>query len=265
MPAENLSNLCPINFLTCQETQARGLTGTLGTGNIPFQRNGGRGHVEDVSCIPHSHFAKIGEGAGSCNISVFWPRMKHRSHLTSKWATLVPVEIQSYWLTEIVYPGILHCANTATLPYVDYTMEEWRWKSTRKQYPLTKTTSIDSTKLTEMQTRMWAIIKQNPNKYDMFGSFFFVADIRGIKWLTTVIVGDHGTPYQLLCKNYPSMDWEYMMDRQHGQLFIDLGMGFHPDPDSQEPLIGLWRLDKTHASYAAAGMKAGNIHHLNTL
>ena len=54
-----------------------------------------------------------------------------------------------------------------------------------------------------------------------------------------------------------------MMDRRNGQLFMDLGMGFHPPTDWS--LVGLWRLDKLHASYTAGGMKAGTIHTINTL
>jgi hypothetical protein len=47
---------------------------------------------------------------------------------------------------------------------------------------------------------------------------------------------------------------------------MDLGLAFHPDPDDQEPRIGLWRLDKLYASYAAAGFNTGTktIHPFNT-
>jgi hypothetical protein len=54
-----------------------------------------------ISSIPHSHFAKIGGGAGSFNIYVFWPRMKHRNHLTGRWMNMVPWDIQSHWLTQV--------------------------------------------------------------------------------------------------------------------------------------------------------------------
>jgi hypothetical protein len=81
----------------------------------------------------------------------------------------------------------------------------------------------------------------------------------------SVLVESGGCPYETLCKNYPSMDWEYMMKRENGQLLMDLGMAFHPNPRDQEARIGLWKLDKLHKSHAAAGLKAGNIHHFSTM
>jgi hypothetical protein len=217
-----------------------------------------------LSSIPHSHFAKIGEGSGSCNISVFWPRMKHRNHLTGKWATLVPTEVQRTWLTEVVYKAIVDCADPAMMPYVDLNFEDWLWKTSNKRQPY-KTTPIDAKKLSRLQDTMKRIIKNNPGEFDMFGSFFFVVDLRGIKRSTSVNIGDGNSPYDELKKKYRSLDWNYMMDRRNGQLFMDLGMGFHPNPDDGEPLIGLWRLDKVQASYAAAGMKKPVTHPINTL
>ena len=178
---------------------------------------------------------------------------------------MVPVEIQSCWLTQVLYPAIIASSNPDTMAYVNYTLDEWTWKAgNNKRFSGTKTTVLDSNKLKDLQKAMNHIIKDNPDELDMFGSFFFVADTRGIKGSTSMVVSEDCNPYKMLCKNYPSMDWEYMMDRQNGQLLMDLGMAFHPDPRDKEPRIGLWRLDKLHASYGAAGMNSGTIHHFNT-
>lgn len=60
-----------------------------------------------------------------------------------------------------------------------------------------------------------------------------------------------------------SLDWSYMSNRMHGQLFLDLGITYHPKSDL--PLVGLWRLDHLEALYGAGGYVLGNIHHHNTL
>jgi hypothetical protein len=151
------------------------------------------------------------------------------------------------------------------MAYVDYTLDEWTWKAANnKRFNDTKTTPVDSTMLEDLQEAMHKIIKANPDELAMFGSFFFVMDSRGIKKSTVVLTSDGNSPYTTLLKNFPSLDWEYMMRRKNGQLFMDLGMAFHPSPHDKEPRVGLWRLDKLHASYVAAGMGAGTVHHFNT-
>jgi hypothetical protein len=178
---------------------------------------------------------------------------------------MVPNEIQCLWFTEVIHPAIKATSNPATMAYVDYTLDEWLWKAgLHSMSSAIKTTPIDSSKLDQLQDEMSRIINNRGGDLDMFGSFFFVMDSRGIKGSTTVIVGEDGCPYKSLCKNYPSLDWEFMMEREHGQLIMDLGLGFHPEPDDKQPCIGLWRLDKLKESYAAAGMDTGNIHHYST-
>lgn len=191
--------------------------------------------------------------------------MKHKHDTTGKWATLVPREIQSYWLTQVVYPAILQNSNPSIMPYVNFTLNEWIWKTgSTKQYIETKTTPVDSSWLASMQNSMQQIIKNRSDDLSMFGSFFFVMDVRGIKRSTNVLAGDNKCPYEALCKNFPSLDWKYMMDPRNGQLLMDLGMGFHPNPKDGEARIGLWQLDKLRASYFAAGMNVGRIHPFNT-
>jgi hypothetical protein len=216
-----------------------------------------------LSTIPHAHFGKVGQGSGSFDIHVFWPRMKHKNYLTGRWATLVPVEIQSRWLSQVVHPAIIRHSDSGTLPYVDFTLEHLEMKMSKK-HAATKCTPVDASRLEGVQRTMHQIIKGN-DSLAMFGSFFFMADIRGIKRSTSVLENSGRSPYDVLVKKFSSMDWEYMLDRQNGELFMDLGMAFHPNPKNKEPLIGLWRLDKLRDSFAAAGMKAGTEHHANTL
>jgi len=75
------------------------------------------------------------------------------------------------------------------------------------------------------------------------------------------VVEQGGDPYAELLWKFPHCDWEYMEKRENGQLLMDLGMGFHPNPEDTTPLVFLWDLKEVNQSYDTAGMNAGQVHH----
>lgn len=214
-----------------------------------------------LSAIPHTHFAQTGEGAGSINVYVFFPRMIHRDEFTGRRVTLIPYPVQDMWFTEVVLPAIIAATVPGYREYVDFTLNEWRWRASNdKRFYDTKTTPVRSSALEDMQECMRRIIEDNPDDLDLFGSFFFVSDIRGCKGLTHDL-----NPYKALMKEYPSMDWNYAMKRSNGQILLDVGIAFHPNPTQPGALTGLWKLQSLRASYDAAGMNQGTTHHSCTL
>lgn len=62
----------------------------------------------------------------------------------------------------------------------------------------------------------------------------------------------------------PFLDLEHMMDREHGELILDLGISYHP-PTDQGPTIGLWKLAEVNDSYGVMGTTKGKQHHACTL
>lgn len=64
-------------------------------------------------------------------------------------------------------------------------------------------------------------------------------------------------------QSFSGLDWAHMVDRTKGELICDVGITVQPD--HEEPLVGLWRLDSLDASFGAGGYNSGNIHMLNTL
>jgi hypothetical protein len=214
-----------------------------------------------LTAIPHTHFAMLGDGAGSIEISVFFPRMIHRDNMTGYRVNIVPMEVQSMWYDEVLLPSIIASTHPGCLEYVNFTLSEWRWKaSINQRFEKTKTTPMHASSLDDLQYCMRKIIKANEDELDIFGSFFFVCDFRGAKVLTT-----SDDPYKSLCTEYPAIDWDYAMDRKNGQLFFDIGISFHVFTTENVPLVGLWRLDAINASYNAAGTNAGIIHYTNTM
>ena len=123
---------------------------------------------KSLSAIPQIHFAKVGHGSGSFNISVMVPRMMHKNPITGKSATLVPFEIQSLWFTDMLYPAILAGENPSTMSYKDYTLAEWRWKGSVKNRftGKDKLIVVQGNYLEKMQKVMWDIVASDPDEYD---------------------------------------------------------------------------------------------------
>jgi hypothetical protein len=209
-----------------------------------------------ISAIPHTHFAQMSSGAGSLNIYVMFPRMIHKNGRTGRRETVIPYEVQSMWLSDIVLPALVQATDRAFHPYVDFTLEEWKWKASKDQgFSNTKSVPIQDAQLEALQNAMRKIIRDSPHDLDLFGSFFFVADIRGCKGITR---GDD--PYERLKKEYAGMDWDYAMKRENGQLVLDLGITFQPNATNKTPLVGLWRFDVMQPSYAKAGATKPTLH-----
>jgi hypothetical protein len=89
-------------------------------------------------------------------------------------------------------------------------------------------------------------VSQNDDLLSHFGSFFFVLDARGIKLLSKQC-GPGETAFQVLQRIVPSLDWDYMLDRANGELYLDLGVSFHPI-NTTEPMVGLWQLESLRSS-----------------
>ena len=216
-----------------------------------------------LSVIPHIHFGKVGQGAASFNIYVMFPRMMHKNPVTGRSATLIPFEIQSLWLTDIVYPAIIAGENPSTMAYKDYTLSEWRWKAANNSRfsGKDKLVVVQGTHLGRLPDIMRDIINSDLDEYDRYASFFFHLECRGMKDSTSIVVERGGDPYAELCRKFPHCDWKYMEKRENGQLLMDLGLGFHPNPDDKTPLVFLWDLNRVNQSYEAAGFNAGRMHY----
>ena len=215
-----------------------------------------------LSVIPHTHFASLSVGNVTVNVSVFFPRMKHKDPLTGKRATLIPWEIQTVWLTQVVYPAVLRGEDPSAMPYKDYTLDQWRWKT----QGAVKMVPISEHNLLLMQHRMLEIIQEDESEdLHRFASFFFVMDGRAMKESTMVDITTGENPFTMLCERYPQLHWEHMMKRENGQLLLDIGMAYNMDSNDNGPLVALWDLPKLRYSYAACGMKVPTIHHTNTL
>jgi hypothetical protein len=187
--------------------------------------------------------------------------MKHRDPLTGRISTMITFEMQTVWLTQVVYPAMIGGEGPSAMPYKDYNMDEWRWKAGGA----VKTMPVNEENLLRMQRRMREIIDDDDgDDLARFASFFFVMDGRAMKETTMVDIATGASPVDELYRRYPQLDWNYMLARENGQLLLDAGMAYNPH-DEDQPLVALWDLARVRSSYAAAGMKAPTVHHVNTL
>jgi hypothetical protein len=219
-----------------------------------------------LSKLPHIPFAQLGDGTGSFNVYIFFPRMMHQNSSTGYWATLIPTEVQNLWITDVLIPAIRQTSVVGIKEYADFSLEEWKWKAViNDKFHSSKTLTFDPLSFLELTDNIREIITGNPRQLDMFGSSFFVVDSRGIKLTTMNIRGRHPDPMETLKKEVPGLDWTYMASRKNGQLLMDLGISYHPVPRNSQHLVGLWKLNSILASYETAGMKSPDIYNTCTL
>jgi len=217
-----------------------------------------------VSTVPHTHFGKIGVFI----ITIHFPRMKHKDPVTGRTATLIPWEVQNLFLVEVLYPAIMAGENPSTMPYKNYTLDEWKWKAANhaRFSGAGRTVVITTDQFHAMQKAMMAIIAADPDDLGIFGSYYLVMEAKGIKKHTNCVIGeDVLNPYEILCQKVPYLDFEHYKKRESGQMVMDLGFGFHPTGVDGMALVCLWDLAKVAQSYEAAGMQKGTIHHTNTM
>ena len=205
-----------------------------------------------LSHIPHMTFGHFGEATQQFNLYVFFPRMVHRNENNNRAITVMPQELRELWLSEAVFKALAASMDPypGTSEYIPHSLEQVRWRTGGqiRQPTLPVSPSAIASLLASLHHE---VSENNVDLLSRFGSFFFVLDARGIKMLSKQHTSGEDA-FQVLRNLVPSLDWEYMLDRTKGELYLDLGTSFHPINVS-EPMVGLWRLSNLRSSYALMG------------
>lgn len=217
-----------------------------------------------LHALPHMRFLQIGDGAGSLNTYIFFPRMKHKGEHSNRSISILPPLIQRHFIESVLLPALSSVSSDAAAPYINYTLRDFSYKARQPNQPTLKSIPIHPEAMKNLQKKMRDIICENEEDLGMFGSFFFVTDGRGLK-LWTMEGVEHEDPLSALKSQTSRLDWEYMLEREHGELLLDLGISFTPSTPDNKGVVGLWKLDALHASYAIAGYCSPTIHHSCTL
>jgi hypothetical protein len=189
----------------------------------------------------------------------------------------MPLALQTIFWNQLLLPALREHLDEPSLPYMDFTVEEFQQKSATKSKPKGAdhfngtSKAVDPSVLEEVVATMRNTIRRESGSdystVDMlhrFGSFFFVLEVKGIKLYTQQSLERWSDPWKILTKQFPQLDFQYMMDPTHGQLVADVGISINLSRTS-EPLVGLWRLDALDASFGAGGFNKGQVHNVNTL
>ncbi len=217
-----------------------------------------------LSRIPHIEFGFCGSGERRINFLVFFPRMIHKPQKGQRYATLLPPCVQDLWFDKVVIPSC-----TAVLKdfpglseYLPPSLQDMRKRLDYKQ----KSIFIANPKkiMDEIQSR----IREGGKLLSCFGSLFLVADGRGMKFATKQCITqsseDAAHPsFEQIKHSFPELDWERMLDRSYGELYLDIGISYHTD--NRQPLTGLWRTPCLQKSFEALGNRSPTIHPLGTL
>ncbi|KAH0834639.1 hypothetical protein J3R83DRAFT_10148 [Lanmaoa asiatica] len=212
-----------------------------------------------LNAIPHTTIGQLASSTGHVlKVYTFFPRMIHRSPITGRHMNMMPKEVLDPFWEKILLPAIGDRSTESYTPYMLQTLEEVRYKQ-RGAGRSQKTLPLSNEAFIEVQEAMKELIMEQDD-HSIYGSFFFVVEGKGIKLLTKD--GQEGvyiSPEAALRENLSCLAWDHMLNRNNGELIVDIGVSF--TPQTHDPVIGLWRLDTLEESYAAAGFNRGTIHH----
>lgn len=241
----------------------------------PTDEERGAGHalVENrvsPSTIPHTRFAKI----GPLDIVICFPRMVHRHEKSGFKETIIPLAVLMWFWDAVVLPAVRRTVVATKRPYLDFSAERHMDKAKGGGQGGNgalfngASRALTASEFERVCSLMREFMKgkHNDDLLGRFGSFFFVAQAKGIKLTTHTGLDAHVDLWDGLRAQYPELDWEYMQDRRHGELFADVGITYHPMQEHEEVgMVGLWRLEALEASYGACGLTRGDNHHVASL
>jgi hypothetical protein len=223
-----------------------------------------------LSRIPHVLLGFCGEGERRINFYVFFPRMIRKNERNGRYSTLLPHPVQELWLDKVVYPSCKKLFKNLPgfLEYIPPSLAELQMRSGDKKQKHVLVCEPVTDRLTKT---LQFFIEEDLELLSCFGSFFIVADGRGMKLATKQCIPQHQHGFQgssssnfdLVKERFPDLHWPQMLDREKGELYLDMGISFHSR--HKDPLVGLWRLPSLRNSFDAIGAKTGVVHHLSTL
>ena len=90
-----------------------------------------------LSQIPHIQLGKMGDGAGSVNLLMAFPRMTHQHPYLSRWVSMVPGDVQNLLWDRVRIPAMQAVMPEMVHPYVGLdrahlSFKEKNWKGTSK-------------------------------------------------------------------------------------------------------------------------------------
>ncbi|KAF8054352.1 hypothetical protein FPV67DRAFT_1430061 [Lyophyllum atratum] len=227
-----------------------------------------------LSRIPHLALGKMGDAGCNVNILMFFPRMPHQHPHTFRWANKLPPHLLNIFWDQVVIPAMRSTTDQYRHAHVGLDRDHVTFKQRKGAQNKVSTVPFQPDAFWQLTKSISDLVSRHDDEgeedLEMFGSAFYVFEVKGSQKHTNNTESEEKPLDQSLRQavkdfrhQFSCLDWEYMEDREHGELICDVG--FTINARHPEPLVGLWRLDCLEASYGAAGYLRGNIHRINTL
>ena len=182
--------------------------------------------------------------------------MIHANSYNHQAITLLPQELQNLWLSFMLYPAIEKAMDNypEISEYLPFSPEQLCLKG-GAQF-LNESIPVNPSALETIIHILKQQIKNKPELLFRFGSFFFVLDAHGIKFLSKQQSNEE-TAFEVLKRLTSALDWKHMLDHQQGELYLDLGISYHVKTSGGgEPVVGLWWMELLNKSYDLIGSEA---------
>lgn len=159
---------------------------------------------------------------------------------------------QDLFYREVLVPAHQLLSDQATGPYIFP-------KTIREYLSNKKKVIIPAEQCTNLIHLMRSVIEDKMDEVGMFGSFFFVSDIRGAKLATITsfplrTAEDASPEAKGVLEKFraanPDLDWDFISDPTKCAAYVDVGVNLNP---IKKNVVGLWH----HSFIEASNMKAG--------
>ena len=210
--------------------------------------------------IPNVPFAEVGDIG---YIAVFFPRMIRR--VRRRHMTAVPFAVQDAWFRLVVIPSVAEVATVGQHEYYGYSAAAMDVRSGPKKGVMRRDDrklSLSNDQLERLVDRMrFRVRRSEEDDLSMFGSFFFVLNMPGTKHVTMHVEGSPGSAWENATSRLGYLDWEAMLDRSRGTLYLDLGVAWHQrEGFDVVPHIAFHDLHYLRQSYREGGMRKPTEH-----
>jgi hypothetical protein len=214
-----------------------------------------------LSRIPHLEFGYCGQGSRRINFFAFFPRMIWKND-KGRYSTRIPGQLVDLWHENAILPACRAAfdGKPGFSEYQPHSLQEIRDRTGAARQKEINVIGANQKRVMEELCR----IVKSEESLSCFGSFFIVADGRGMKFTTKQCTppNESAPSFNLIKAEFPDLCWDVMQDRSKGELYLDIGTGYHSD--DQRPLVGFWRIPSLLDSFKLMGSKKPTIFHFGT-
>ncbi|KAF8055952.1 hypothetical protein FPV67DRAFT_1457535 [Lyophyllum atratum] len=185
-----------------------------------------------LSRIPHLALGKMGDAGCNVNILMFFPRMPHQHPHTHRWANNLPPHLLNLFWDQVVIPAMRSTTDQYRHAHVGLDRDHVTFKQRKGAQNKVSTVPFQPDAFWQLTKSISDLITsrhddEGEEDLEMFGSAFYVFEVKGSQKHTSNTESEEKPLEQSLRQavkdfrhQFSCLDWEYMEDRDHGELII---------------------------------------------